>query len=219
MKKAFVALLAAVAAFSSCENKDYESGDGKNSLVTAELVEAHVSAGGIIDYVTTDEDVRLVFSKPYSVDWKVSKDTVCRALAYYNVGSPQAVVPLSVQQISTFSLILPDKAERIVTDPVAFDCCWVSKNKSYLNLRLRLKTGSVRGEDKQQSLGIMLERTEEEDGKRVAHLLLLHDQNGFPEYYSATALGCLPLRGFEADSIVLKMNTYNGTIEKSFGIR
>ena len=65
------------------------------------------------------------------------------------------------------------------TDPVGFESLWLSKNKSYINLSLLLKSGKTEADDAMHALGIVsYGTTTDADRRRTLHLTLYHDQGG-----------------------------------------
>ena len=97
------------------------------------------------------------------------------------------------------------------TDPLYVESVWVSKNKKYVNMRLRLLTGASEDEEAVQTIGVV--RDEENNGHET--LLLYHDQGGQPEYYSTTAFVSIPLAEVNADTLTITVNTYDGSYSKT----
>ena len=98
------------------------------------------------------------------------------------------------------------------TDPVGFESLWMSKNGSYINLSLLLKSGKTEVDDALHALGIVSHGTTTgADRRRTLHLTLYHDQGGVPAYYTVQQYVSIPTQLLEeADTVELTLNTYNG---------
>ena len=203
----------ACAALLSCTVDAYEKGEGENSLLTAELVEATVDADKQVTKVTTDDALTLTLTQPYKAKWISSADTTYRALLYYNkVGSTQAEV-VNMSSVGVLRPMIADSLkEGMKTDPLYVESIWQARNGRYINIRLRLLTGQVDDDDAKQSIGIV------ENGSTPSHarLQLYHDQGGQPEYYSSTAVISLPMSAITADTVSISINTYDGPFTRTF---
>ena len=97
-----------------------------------------------------------------------------------------------------------------------FESAWISKNRKYLNIGLAVKSGTTESQDEQlkQIVGILCDEvTIKGDGTKCYHLILTHNQNGVPEYYTNRAYVSMPLDGVGAnDEIELTINTYQGPV-------
>ena len=102
--------------------------------------------------------------------------------------------------------------ETLRTDPVGFESLWMSKNKSYINLSLLLKSCKTEADDALHALGIVSHgTTTDADRRRTLHLTLYHDQGGVPAYYTVQQYVSIPTQLLEeADTVELTLNTYNG---------
>ena len=59
------------------------------------------------------------------------------------------------------------------------------------------------------------------DGRQHLHLRLFHNQNGVPEYYGYQAYLSIPLktnpyRLHTGDTVSVRVNTYDGEVQKTF---
>ena len=202
---------------SSCETDAYEKGEGDLSLMTAELVEAHIDAEKHVDHVETDQGERLTMTKPLTAKWITTADTTYRAMLYYKkTGSGQA----EAVSFGRVGVLLPH-ADSIKggmkTDPVNLESAWLSQNRRYLNLRLRLLTGHTDDDEAVQSLGLV--GFSALSTPKHVRMTLYHDQGGQPEYYSSTAFVSIPLSAVSADTLSLSANTYHGMVERTFRLR
>ena len=212
-----VFLLAFLAA---CEQDFYDKGDGQYSYLRADFVEAFVDNDKQVDYVVTDDGVKLQLTPPYAAKWIQRPDTVYRAVLFYNYKDGQTEA-LSLARVSTLSF-KQDSAAVInwKPDPVGVETAWLSGSKKYLNLGLVLMTGAVHKDAKPQSVGVLLSGvTLNADSTTTAHLLLNHRQGDEPEYYSQRTYLSIPLQGLEVDSLRLSIRTYDGVIERAFRVK
>ncbi len=199
-----------------CSLDDYDTGEGEYSQMRADLVVAHVDGDRHVDYVLTDDGDSLRAQPPFTVSWIEKSDTTYRALLYYNLkdGCAEAV---SVGQVLVPSIKSPDRfKEGVKTDAVHLTSIWRARNGRYLNLRLRVMTGSEEGtEQHKQVFGCVADTLmKHADGRQTLHLRLYHDQGGQPEYYSRELFLSIPLKGVEADTLVMSVQTYDGLLDK-----
>ena len=223
-KNTLLTTVCAVLMTTACSIDSYEKGEGDYSLMTAELVEAHVGSDKYIKFVETDQGETLNMTPPFTSKWIEKEDTVYRALLYYNKmtdGTAQAVscgrvsVLMPRDSFPTNTTADVHKKDYTRTDPIHLESVWMSKNKKYLNLRMRLLTGSTDDEDAVHVIGLLRDTI----ASTTSHvrLQLCHDQGGRPEYYSFTAYASIPLASVQsADTITLTVNTYDGLKTMSF---
>lgn len=224
MKKQFrflviISLISYLSPFlSSCTQDSYESGEGEYSQVRANLVDVHVGSDKKVDYVLTDDGDSLRTQPPFAASWMEKADTMYRALLYYNlkdktvegVSIGQVLVP-RIKPVSRFK-------GGMKTDPVHLTSLWPARTGRYLNLRLRVMTGTIEGEKmEKQVFGCGSDTLmTHADGRSTLYLRLYHDQGGQPEYYSREVYLSIPLQDTEADTLLLQVNTYDGIAEKRF---
>ncbi len=213
----------------SCSNDGYDTGDGELSYMRADFVEAQTNSSALIYKVETDDGETLTLTKSPSATWATKRDTVYRALLYYNKvlssnGTYQAE-PISISQIAVPHIYQVEELEEgVVTDPVSFSSAWKSKNGKYINLNFYIKVGTADGNVSVQSIGVVYDGTEiTEDGRQHVSLRLYHSQNGVPEYYSAETYISIPVSAIpgtlsEGDDVEIHINTYEGEIAKTFQI-
>lgn len=233
-----IACIAAVGmgcAFSACSNEGYDTGDGAMSYLTAEFVDAATNKEARFQTAETDGGVILTLTPAIKADWASTADSTYRALLYYKVekGAPIAgeasligearAVPVSIQRVLVPAVAdLRKAAKPLPADPLTVETAWTSKNGRYINLGIKLKTGTADGKTEAQSIGVAYTGSEAKaDGTWLHRLRLVHAQNGVPEYYSASAYVSIPLRRlpFDAkkgDEIVVSAATYDGETERSF---
>lgn len=136
-------------------------------------------------------------------------DTTYRIRVLYTLTDGKAwltnYAPVLTAQVTRY------KEQSVITDPLAVTACWQGCN--YINLRLTL-TGTAKGV---HYFGFhQSDLAENPDGSRTLHVLLLHDQNDDPLYYSREAYLSLPLRPLDTtltagrDSIRVSVHTFEG---------
>lgn len=211
-------LLSIFISLAACTQDNYDKGEGEFSQLRADFVEAYVGSDKRVDYVLTDDGDSLRTNPPFTVSWITTADTIYRALLYYNLQDgevdgynlSQVLVP-EVKSASRFGSV-------VKTDPVYLQSAWRARSGRYLNLRLRVLTGDTK-DDKtpRQVFGCVSDTlVKHEDGRSTLHLLLYHNQNGQPEYYSRDVYLSIPLAGVQADTVVMRLQTYEGEYSKAF---
>ena len=203
-------------ALASCEMDAYEKGEGDYSLLTAELVEAHVDATKHVDYVETDQSERLQLQEPYTASWLLTADTTYRAILYFNRLADAQAQAVSMSRVG---VLLPRDTVKggLKTDPLYVDGMWLSKNRKYLNLRLRLLTGATDDAEAMHTIGILRDTIASTSSH--LRLLLYHNQGGRPEYYSSSVIASIPLTDVHADTLTLQANSYAGQLSRTFSLR
>ena len=68
----------------SCETDSYEKGQGKYSLMTADMGEVTVNSDKQVTAFTTDDGDSYTLTSPAIVQWVQTADTTYRAIIYYN---------------------------------------------------------------------------------------------------------------------------------------
>lgn len=200
----------------SCEIDAYDKGEGDYSLLTADLVTAHVDGSKLVDYVVTDEDLHLSMTPPVSADWIETADTIYRAMLYYNVRGDSQAEAVSFGRVGVLTLRDTIRGG-LKTDPLYTESMWISKNRQYLNLRLRVMTGATSDEHAKHVIGLLRDTVASTSVHTVA--TLYHDQGGQPAHYSAVTYASLPLTAVTTDSLTLIVNTFNGTVSRSFALK
>lgn len=200
--------------FTACTNEAYDSGDGSLSYLCVEFAEVHTSHDTIIRKATTDGGEELTFSKAIRTAWTAVPDSSYRALLYYDKATNPVGV-FSLQRVLVLSpKTTPVSEGAYPTDPLSVESIWTSESGKYVNLSLILKTGNADGIDAQQWLSLVVDP----HGTDAADLLLLHKQNGVPEYYSARVYISIPVSALPSGKpINLRIVTYDG--EKTYRLR
>lgn len=211
-----MALAAAVLA--SCEHDGYESGDGSLSYLTAELAVLHTASNRSATSADLDNGTTLSISNPFTTSWMTKADTIYRALLYYDVATDgsKKVKARSVSAVPVLRPMEQSKVNDMHTDPVGVESVWAAKS-GYINMSLLLKAGKTDGEDAVQTLGLVdCGTTVGNDGKRIRHLKLYHDQGGVPEYYTVQRYASIDTKDLgDVDAISITVNTYSGEMTKT----
>ena len=205
---------------SSCTTDAYDKGEGEYSLLRADFVEAHVGSDKRVDYVLTDDGDSLRTNPPFRANWITKPDTTCRALFYYKLQQGEAV-SYNLSQVLMPSIKSVDQIkEGVIMDPVHLESIWRARSGRYLNLRLRVMTGEAEaGKTSHQVFGCASDTlVTYADGSRALYLRLYHNQNGQPEYYSHEVYLSIPLAGVQADTVIMRLQTYEGEYSKAFTI-
>jgi hypothetical protein len=97
---------------------------------------------------------------------------------------------------------------------------WLSKSRKYLNFYLQLKTGVTDDTTAIQQLAFISDTLVMNPNQTTTrYIILYHDQNRVPEYYSTKAYVSLLTDSIGADSIRISINTYSGQVTKSLPVR
>ena len=212
--------LMAVLVLAACEQDYYDKGEGRYSLMRADFVQAHANADKQIDYIVTDDGDSLAVRESLSPRWVSTPDSIYRALLYYNKVD-NAAQSISIGQIPTAFIRTADYfKDTVKTDPVKFESLWKSRNGRYLNFSLVLMVGSADDEKAVHHLGVVGDTImQNADGTRTYHLRLYHDQGAMPEYYSQRTYFSIPLAPYDVDSMRMAIQTYDGLVVRTLGVK
>ena len=139
---------------SSCTTDSYDKGQGKYSLMQAELVDMTINADKQGTAFVTDADERFSLTPVVTASWIQTADTTYRAMLYFNVLSGNTAEPVSVGTVPTLRAREHWKINDPKEDPIGLESAWLGKNGKYLNLGILLKTGQVDGEDGVHTIGL-----------------------------------------------------------------
>ena len=204
----------------SCTKDAYEKGEGKYSLMRGDFAEAIVNSSKQVTSIITDDGDEFILTAPYTAKWVSKADTTYRCMLYYNMLDSKAEI-LSMGQVPCASITpLSQLDHRLVTDPVKFESTWMSKTGRYLNFSLLLKTGITDDTTAVQNLAIVSDTLiTHPDNKRILNLILHHDQDNVPEYYSTKVYFSIPTKRIDADSVQISINSYDGEVVVKHRIR
>lgn len=219
---------ASVALLAACSNEAYDTGDGSLSYMRADFVEAITDSNAGVVEAATDDGRRLTLSPVITANWVQAKDSVYRALLYYNNVEDVSSASVVVKPIAIGNVLVPPVGNgmagqlRYPADPVTLDTAWLSANLRYINLGLYLKTGKTDEGAGKQSVGLVYTGSvTRDDGIRQHTIRFVHDQNGVPEYYSTQVYVSIPLYRLpfslaKGDAVEVAVNTYDGERSKIF---
>jgi len=203
--------------FSSCTQDAYDKGEGPYSQMVAEMADGYTAADKRVTHFVTDDEEHYTVAEPFTSRLMEKGDTVYRAVFYFN---KRETGEADVVGLDRVGVIQPRKIDEMKTDPVKMESVWLAKSGRYLNLSLWLMTGAVDSQETIHMLGCRQDTLmEHSDGKRSLYLTLYHDQGDVPEYYSARAYFSIPLSEQNADTITLRINTYDGEKKRKFCLR
>lgn len=211
MKKTLAFMLSA--ALAACQVDSYDSGDGEYSLLTADFAEVHTAAPATVDYAVTDGGDSLVMEQPVSVEWAAKPDTLYRAVVYYDRSGGRAVRARGVVQVPVLRAGKASDFDRVLTDPLGFESAWVGADGKYLNIGLYIKVGEGGAAGARHVVGLVCDSVvASAGGVRTTYLRLYHDQGGVPEHYSSKTYVSVRCASLQADSAVVAVETYSGTV-------
>lgn len=201
----------------SCETDNYEKGEGKYSLMKADMAELSVNGQKYATSFLTDDGDNYQLINPYTAKWIETADTTYRTIIYYNkVESGQA----ELKTISTVVTLQPIEHWRLKEqpqDPVGFESAWLAKNRRYLNIGLLVKTGRVSDEELPHQIGLAQDTViTHADGRHTVYYRLLHDQNGIPQYYTNRRYVSILMPQPLPDTIAFSLKTFDGTVRRTF---
>ncbi len=202
---------------SACTTDAYDKGEGEYSNIRADLADLEVNAKKQAVSAVTDEDERLTIANPFTTNWIQKADTTYRAYLYYDKENDGGAKVISAGQV----LVLRPRRESVPkTDPTGLESIWLSTNKKYLNMALLLKIGQGEADDLHHVLGATFDTLMvNPDRTRTLHLHLYHDQGGVPEFYTQRTFASIPTTLIVADSIHLRINTYDGWYERTVALK
>jgi len=206
--------------FISCSTDAYDKGEGDYSFMRADLADVHVGADKKAVSFDTDDSRHFTIENPFTTKLFTTPDSIYRLALYYKykeVNSAAAEVVGTSQVAVLRPKVIP--ADEMKTDPVRFESAWLSKNRRYLNTSIYLLVGETVVEEAHHVIGAHIDTLMQNgDGTRTLHLRFYHDQGDMPEYYSQRTYMSIPLQGFDADSVSISINTYQGEIEKVYSL-
>ena len=202
----------------ACTVDSYDKGEGKYSLMQAELVDLSVNDKKVATSFVTDDGDRYQLTPPITASWMETADTTYRVVLYFNALPDATAEPISLGVIPTLRAAEHWKLEKQPEDPIGMESAWLSKSKKYINLGLLLKTGQVDGEDGTHTVGLAQDTIlVNDDQTRTAYFRFLHDQANVPEHYTIRRYVSILLPDtIQLDTIRLTIPTYEGKIERVF---
>lgn len=214
LKTLFIAMIAMFTV--SCENDPYDTGDGSLSKVTTTFGEACYDANGCAFKFVTDEDKVLNFSRIIGKPNEKLKDKKSRSLLYYNITDDNSTVdPYTLINVLTANVIDDDKVKDQDSDPLKVESVWISANKKYLNLSLKMKTSTPEDEKLRHKIGMIYKGDEGE----ISNLRLIHDNGNIPGNYTVSFYFSVPVKSItdkNPQCKTIRVNTLTHEGEKIF---
>ena len=202
----------------SCETNSYETGQGKYSLMQADLCELTVNSQKQGASFVTDDGDAYSLKEPFTAKWIQTADTVYRSLIYYNKVAASQAELMTAGAVPTLIPREHWRFEKIIQDPIDIESAWLSKSGKYLNMGILIKTGRVNDEEPAHTIGLAQDTVlVHPDGHSTAYYRFLHSQNDIPEYYTNRRFVSILLPSEQRpDTIRLQIETYNGPLERIF---
>lgn len=187
---AVLLLIAGVLLLLSCKNDSYESGDSRYSYLRADFCMIHTSDKEAIDYLLIDGGDTVRIATPVKLNWVSKADSLYRALVYYDVTTRQMFSATSVLVTQPVS---KQKAATLSTDAITVESTW--EGGGYFNVAFNVKTGQTDEQQKAQQVGLVVDTIIKHDNGAPddIYLMLTHNQNGQPEYYTVRGYLSTPL--------------------------
>lgn len=219
MRKAFLyAVMLWLPILTACTTDAYDKGEGKYSLMQAELVDLSVNSEKEATAFVLDDGNSFALTPPTTASWITTADTTYRAVLYYNKVTETTAEAVSLGAVPTLRAVHHWKLEEQPDDPIGIESAWLSKNKKYINLGLLLKTGQADDNDGTQTVGLAQDTIRlNDDQTHTAVFRLLHDQCDVPQYYTSRRFVSILLPDtVQLDTVHLTIPTYDGTIVRVF---
>lgn len=204
----------------SCETDSYEKGQGKYSLMQADMGELTVNGEKQAVAFTTDDGDSYTLTTPVTSKWIQTADTTYRAVIYYNKVETSQAELMGMVSVPTMTPVEQWRFKELVQDPVGFESAWLAKNKKYINLGLLFKSGYVN-----EALGTHIISIAQDtvlvnaDQTRTAYYRFLHGQNKNPEYFTNRHYLSILLPEDCPDTVHLSINTYSGELNRTFAVK
>ena len=117
----------------SCVTDSYEKGQGKYSLMMADMGEIMVNSDKQVTAFTTDDGDSYPLTSPATVQWVQTADTTYRAIIYYNKVENGQAEYMGLSSVPTMSPVEHWRIKEQPQDPVGFESAWLAKSKKYIN--------------------------------------------------------------------------------------
>ena len=204
----------------SCETDSYEKGEGRYSLMQADMGEVTTNGERQAVAFTTDDGDSYTLTSPVTAQWIQTADTAYRAVIYYNKVETGQAELLGMVSVPTMKPVEQWRFKEQPQDPVGFESAWLAKNKRYINLGLLFKSGYV-----DEAMGTHLVSIAQDtvyvnaDQTRTAYYRLLHGQNNTPEYFTNRHYLSILLPEELPDTASVSIVTYTGIVERRFSLK
>ena len=220
MKKYILPLCLMTCLLFSCQTDSYEKGQGRYSLMQADMGELTVNGEKQAVAFTTDDGDSYTLTSPVNAQWIQTADTTYRAIIYYNKVEGGQAEPMGLSAVLTMNPVEHWRFKQMAQDPVGFESAWLAKSKKYINLSLLFKSGYVDDTMGTHHVGLAQDTVlVNADQTRTAYYRFLHGQNETPEYFTNRHYFSIQLPQTLPDTVAISIVTYSGTIERRFALK
>ena len=220
MKKYILPLCLFTSLLFSCETDSYEKGEGRYSLMQADMGELTVNGEKKAMAFTTDDGDSYTLTSPVAAQWIQTADTTYRAIIYYNKVENSQAELMGLSAIPTMQPVEHWRFKEQPQDPVGFESAWLAKNKKYINLGLLFKSGYVDDTMGNHVVSVAQDTVlVNADHTRTAYYRFLHGQNETPEYFTNRHYVSILLPQEHPDTVCISVTTYNGVIKRTFAVK
>ena len=204
----------------SCQTDSYDKGQGRYSLMQADLCELSVNGEKQGVSFVTDEGDAYELTRPVSAKWLQTPDTTYRTLLYYNKVADGQAEPMACGTVVTLHPVEHWRFKELPQDPIGFESAWLSRTGKYLNVGLLMKTGYVGEAELPHNIGLAQDTVyAHDDGGRTACYRLLHSQNGIPQYYTNRRYVSILLPTAQRpDTVRLTIETFDGATVRTIAL-
>ena len=204
----------------ACETDSYEKGQGKYSLMLADMGEITINGEKQAVAFTTDDGDSYTLTSPVTGQWIQTADTTYRAIIYYNKVENGQAEYMGLTSVPTMIPVEHWRIKEQPQDPVSFESAWLAKSKKYINLGLLFKSGYVDDALGMHIIGVTQDTIlVNADQTRTAYYRFLHSQNGMPEYFTNRHYVSILLPEELPDTACVTIVTYSGIVERRFGLK
>lgn len=204
----------------SCETDSYEKGQGKYSLMLADMGEIVINSEKQAVSFTTDDGDGYTLTSPVTGQWIQTADTTYRAIIYYNKVENGQAEYMGLTTVPTMVPVEHWRFKEQPQDPVGFESAWLAKSKKYINLGLLFKSGYVDDAIGRHLISIAQDTVlVNANQTTTAYYRFLHGQNETPEYFTNRHYVSILLPQDLPDTVSVSIVTYSGIVERRFGLK
>ena len=204
----------------SCETDSYEKGQGKYSLMLADMGEIVINSEKQAVSFTTDDGDGYTLTSPVTGQWIQTADTTYRAIIYYNKVENGQAEYMGLTTVPTMVPVEHWRFKEQPQDPVGFESAWLAKSKKYINLGLLFKSGYVDDAIGRHLISIAQDTVlVNANQTTTAYYRFLHGQNETPEYFTNRHYVSILLPQDLPDTVCVSIVTYSGIVERRFGLK
>ena len=214
-------LSAVLLSLTACETDSYEKGQGKYSLMRADLADMYIDGEKTAVAFVTDDGDDFQLTNSFTAKWIATADTTYRLSVYYNKVDNKRAEVIGLNHVATIRPLAHWRLRKQPQDPVGVESAWVVRNGRYLNLGLLFKSGRMEDDEEgSHTIGLAQDTVlVNADGKRTAYYRFLHDQGDTPQYYTNRRYVSILLPEEQRpDSVSISVNTFAGTYERKFAL-